>query len=82
MKDFLWIKDEGHRIKDKIEYTLKLKDEGNTSFILDLVSLILNSLSFIFYLIGLIATVALWPPKPRELEIAMSIGCSSACSGV
>ena len=42
MKDFLLIKDEGHRIKDKIESTLKLTDEGNKSFILHSLSIILE----------------------------------------
>ena len=34
MKDFLWIKDEGHKIKDKIVSTLKSTDASNQSFIL------------------------------------------------
>ena len=36
------MKDKGHRIKDKIVLTLKLIDEGNKSFILHLLSLILK----------------------------------------
>ena len=41
------MKDEGHRMKDKIDSTLKLIDEGNKSFIFHPLSFILHPLSFI-----------------------------------
>ena len=46
------MKDEGHRMKDKIDSTLKLIDEGNKSFIFHPLSFILYLLSFILYLLS------------------------------